>query len=178
MQVELHPHPISHSDAVSDVYVDLQRSAEFIDLWFVIHGDLSKIVLPDPSSPRRANNLWQNTCFELFVRGEGLAYHEYNFSPSSEWSAYGFDGYRAGMRDIPVTCEPTISVSQTPLGALETHVTLSLPLGIEASRVGLSAVIEEKDGVKSYWALAHPMGPPDFHHDACFAAILPAIGSE
>jgi len=40
--------------------------------------------------------------------------------------------------------------------------------------VGLSAVIEEIDGTKSYWALRHPPGPPDFHHPDCFALTLPA----
>ncbi len=40
--------------------------------------------------------------------------------------------------------------------------------------IGISAVIEETDGTKSYWALAHPPGKPDFHHPACFAATLPA----
>lgn len=38
--------------------------------------------------------------------------------------------------------------------------------------VGISAVIEELDGTKSYWALAHPPGKPDFHHPACFAGQL------
>jgi hypothetical protein len=39
--------------------------------------------------------------------------------------------------------------------------------------LGLSAVLEEKDGTKSYWALAHPPGDkPDFHHPDCFAARL------
>ena len=41
--------------------------------------------------------------------------------------------------------------------------------------MGLCAVIEEKDGTKSYWALAHPPGDkPDFHDPACFALELPA----
>ena len=31
-------------------------------------------------------------------------------------------------------------------------------------RVSITAVIEEKGGRKSYWALAHPPGRPDFHH--------------
>jgi hypothetical protein len=35
--------------------------------------------------------------------------------------------------------------------------------------LGLSAVLEEQDGTKSYWALAHPPGgKPDFHHPDCF----------
>jgi hypothetical protein len=39
---------------------------------------------------------------------------------------------------------------------------------------GLSAIIEEADGTRSYWALAHPPGEPDFHHPDCFALELPA----
>src|SRR3546814_9971873 len=41
-------------------------------------------------------------------------------------------------------------------------------------RVALSAVIEETDGTKSYWALRHPPGKPDFHHPDCFALALGA----
>ena len=41
-------------------------------------------------------------------------------------------------------------------------------------RLGLSAVIEAEDGTKSYWALNHPPGAPDFHHKDCFALELPA----
>ena len=33
--------------------------------------------------------------------------------------------------------------------------------------------IEEQDGRKSYWALAHPPGKPDFHHPDCFVLDLP-----
>jgi hypothetical protein len=40
-------------------------------------------------------------------------------------------------------------------------------------QLGLSAVLEEKDGTKSYWALAHPGEKPDFHDAGCFAAHLP-----
>ena len=39
---------------------------------------------------------------------------------------------------------------------------------------GICAVIEETDGTKSYWALAHPPGAPDFHHPDCFTLELPA----
>jgi hypothetical protein len=40
--------------------------------------------------------------------------------------------------------------------------------------LGLSAVLEEKDGTKSYWALVHPNADkPDFHDPGCFAAHLP-----
>lgn len=39
---------------------------------------------------------------------------------------------------------------------------------------GLTAVIEEAGGHKSYWALAHASGQPDFHKRSCFTLQLAA----
>jgi hypothetical protein len=39
-------------------------------------------------------------------------------------------------------------------------------------RLVLSAVLEDTDGVLSYWALQHPPGRPDFHHPDAFAVQL------
>ena len=39
-------------------------------------------------------------------------------------------------------------------------------------RLALTAVIEQRDSLKSYWALAHPAGQPDFHHADGFSQIL------
>ena len=47
-------------------------------------------------------------------------------------------------------------------------------VGIGAPHVG--AVIEEAGGIKSYWALSHPEGAPDFHDPSCFLASVPAPG--
>ncbi|WP_423604253.1 DOMON-like domain-containing protein [Sphingomonas sp. MS122] len=46
--------------------------------------------------------------------------------------------------------------------------------GAGAWEAAISAVIEESDGTKSYWALDHAHGKPDFHHPDCFALELPA----
>ncbi len=51
---------------------------------------------------------------------------------------------------------------------------LSLDWGEKDWKLALSAVIEETDGTKSYWALRHPPGAPDFHHPDCFALTLEA----
>ena len=51
-----------------------------------------------------------------------------------------------------------------------------MPFAFMAADLNLafSAVIEETGGTKSYWALTHPPGKPDFHHPTCFTATLPA----
>ncbi len=59
---------------------------------------------------------------------------------------------------------------------LAVTVELERPFGLVAGlawQVGLAAVIEDRRGRLSYWALAHPPGEPDFHHRDCFALELP-----
>jgi hypothetical protein len=125
--------------------------------------------LPLPAASVRSDGLWQQTCFEAFIGA--AAYCEFNFSPSSQWAAYDFASYRADMRERATDKAPEVG-----LDASQGHFALeaSFDVGGLSGRMGLSAVIEELDGTKSYWALAHPPGAPDFHHPACFAAALPA----
>src|SRR5690606_11105040 len=106
----------------------------------------------------------------------GDSYAEFNFSPSTEYAGYVFTGYREGMRGAHGP-GLTIGVEITP-SRLELRVSLGLRVvEFDASgplRLGLSAIIEETDGSKSWWALAHPQGKPDFHHADSFALNLPA----
>jgi excinuclease ABC subunit B len=46
-----------------------------------------------------------------------------------------------------------------------------LPAGA-AWRLAVATVVEARDGGLSYWALRHPLGPPDFHHPDGFALQL------
>jgi len=140
-----------------------------LTLSYSASGTISGVRLPDAAAPERTDGLWQHSCFEAFLRG-GEDYAEYNFSPSTQWAAYRFDGYRAGMRDADIA-GPEIETTIAP-ERFDLRVAIDLPAG--ATRLGLAAVIEESPGRKSYWALAHPPGPPDFHHIDCFALDLAA----
>ena len=73
------------------------------------------------------------------------------------------------MRDLSL---PPPRIERRIEGLAATIDLSGLPKGVW--RVGFSAVIEERDGTMSYWALAHPPGKPDFHHRDCFALELPA----
>lgn len=143
-------------------------------LWLdyhVTHSD--SLLTPATKQPARTDGLWKTTCFELFVRPQGgNSYVEFNFGPSSEWAAYAFDDYRTGMREFPsrnpeIQTTPSASHSWLAVRAMPTLPATPL-------QIALSAVIEETDGTKSYWALRHPPGPPDFHHPDCFALELAA----
>lgn len=172
---------VCHSDTPSSTVekVTVQLSATNIpgELWLEYNVTPSRhLRLPAEGDPVRANDLWKTTCFELFAQPvSGESYFEFNFSPSFEWAAYAFDGYRSGMRDLPWR-DPEIMISSAdPYFFLAVEAMPALPL--EPMQIGLSAVIEEMDGTKSYWALRHPPGKPDFHHPDCFALELPAASA-
>ena len=146
-----------------------RKASDVLDLTYLIFGALDRVSFPPAQTSSRADGLWKHSCFEAFL-GAGQSYYEFNFSPSSQWAAYRFDRHREGMRDVPLA-DPLIGWRADEDVARLT-ATLCLPAGL-TGRLGLSAVIEDKDGNRSFWALAHPPGPPDFHHAACFAAELP-----
>jgi hypothetical protein len=141
-------------------------------LSYTLTGDIHALILPAKTEPARADDLWQATCFELFLRGDGAAYREYNFSPSGEWAAYAFESYREGSRDIPAQIAIATDGDAESLNLTATLVTDLA----DVTRLALTAVIEERSGHKSFWAITHHAGPPDFHHDACFALRLADIG--
>lgn len=61
-----------------------------------------KVVVPPFAGKGRADDLWQTTCFELFLRQpESRGYTEFNLSPSERWNAYDFSGRREGMIERP-----------------------------------------------------------------------------
>lgn len=171
MRLALKLHPDSHCAAVRAIDVDVARmSSDLFALRYLVTGTIADLALAPATASERADNLWQHTCFEAFLCGQGEAYAEFNFSPSTQWAAYRFSGYRAGMSDSDIA-PPDIDVLANA-DSYELRVTVEMP-DDATGRFALSAVIEEKNGAKSYWALAHPPGKPDFHHAESFAYDLP-----
>jgi hypothetical protein len=170
--LSLSPHPDGRSP-VTRIEVETAREAPgLLRLTFHLFGVLDRVAIPQAEPPSRTDGLWKHTCFEVFL-GAGNGYYEFNLSPSSQWAAYRFDSYRAGMRDAAMP-DPLIAwCGEDGTGKLS--ATLQLPMDVTGP-LGLSVVIEDIDGSRAYWALAHPAGQPDFHHAACFAAELPSAG--
>jgi hypothetical protein len=175
MDFELQPHPAHPPRSIERVAARILGADEnWLRLRWRIDGAQS-LVVPDFSGKGRADGLWQATCFELFLRpGEGSEYCEFNLSPSERWAAYDFTGYRQAMSERPVEREPNTTMRRGSTFAIfDAAIPLSA-LPAEECRMNLAAVLEEQDGAKSYWALAHPAEKPDFHDPACFTATLPA----
>ena len=163
-------HPDHPPLDVTSIGVECRHEGERWHFRYLVEG-AARLVLPDRAEPGRADDLWQTTCFEAFVGGEGLTYREYNFAPSGEWAAYAFDSSREGMRNADHQAEVWLDGGEDWI-AVEAAVSGTFAPG---SPLNLTAVIEEQGGHKSYWALAHPAGPPDFHNRDCFIAHLPPV---
>ncbi|WP_019516812.1 DOMON-like domain-containing protein [Sphingomonas sp. Mn802worker] len=165
------PHPDHPPLAVRGATVDLRVTDPLgVLLSYTIEGQ-EAVVWPDRASPVRTDELWRTTCFELFLMFDDEEHYvEFNLSPSGAWAAYAFDGYRDAMSDLPRDLVPRVERTAT---GVEAACDLSgLPHG--ELLMSLTAVIEETGGRRSFWALEHPPGAPDFHHRDCFAARLPA----
>ena len=175
MRHALTRHPDSNCVAVTRIDVEVSRlGAGRLMLTYLVAGNLSELRLPPVTTSVRADELWQHTCFEAFVgTAVGASYYELNFAPSTEWATYRFGSYRSGVRVATEVGAPKIETQSAPdrftlQASLNVDGLSALPRDVPW-RLGLAAITEDTRGAKSYWALAHPPGKPDFHHFDCFA---------
>lgn len=168
------PHPDCAPLAVQAIKARITPDGDWVRLRWRIEG-AQKLVAPPFAGKGRADGLWRTTCFELFLQVPGEAgYVELNLSPSERWNAYDFTAYREGMAERPFPREPACTFRKGEALAIFDAAVPASALPPAPWRAGLTAVIEEQGGVKSYWAIAHPAGPPDFHDAACFVAKVVA----
>lgn len=172
---ELVPHPANPPLAVSSVQARiLALDAHWLTLRWRVEG-AGQLVIPPFAGKGRADGLWQTTCFELFVKPDGGgAYAEFNLSPSQRWAAYDFSGYRQGMAERARLRDPVCTPRRGQSLLIFDAAIPAAALPPLPWTYGLTAVIEEEGGHKSYWAIAHGADRPDFHSEACFAAHLAA----
>ncbi|MDD5268967.1 MAG: DOMON-like domain-containing protein [Methylococcales bacterium] len=147
-----------------------------LSLSYELTGNLAKIRIPAPQPSIAKDGLWEHTCFEAFTAVEGEpGYHEFNFSPSGQWAAYSFSDYRV-RSPWTASQRPAIRfVKSDGHLLLEAVIALGdLPRNManKPLQLGLAAVIEASDGSRSYWALHHPEGRPDFHDRRGFILSL------
>jgi len=173
-----HPRSVGASNQRISASIFRQAGTQII-LKFEVSGDVDKLHIPPFDKIRSGDKLWESTCFEMFVRSTSRsAYCECNFAPGGEWAAYRFDDYRAGMqtqKGLEVASMDTKTGPDRFSLSLKIDLTpVSLLSVAETWWVGLSAILQETGGAKSYWALTHPSEDPDFHHSDCFVVELGA----
>jgi hypothetical protein len=178
MQFNLVPHPSTLPGGPPfEVWARVEHAASLgavatTNIWFGVSAPADRFVIPPLTEPWRADELWRTTCFEAFFGAAGSrTYREWNFAPRGNWAAYDFSACREGMAPADVPSPPYIRMEDN-----FTWWTVGATIAVDAEpkwELGLSAVLEEQDGIKSYWALAHSSEKPDFHARDCFIAKLP-----
>lgn len=170
--MKLEPHVAAPPVGRFDLGAQARREDGALVFDYRVTGRIDDLVLADAAWPERTDNLWETTCFEVFARRpDETSYLEFNFAPSTRWAAYWFSAYRAGRIGPDIT-PPRIVMTKTAeelrfRAEIEAN---ALPQG--RLLLALTAVIEEKSGVKSYWSLAHAGADPDFHALEGFAFDL------
>ncbi|MCK9283935.1 MAG: DOMON-like domain-containing protein [Rhodocyclaceae bacterium] len=160
--------------AIERLTARAERGADgWLRFRYTVCGAVDRIALPASAATRQTDELWRHTCFEAFITAQdGPAYVECNFSPSGAWATYRFARYRTRMTPLVPSEPPRITLQTHAAGLiLEAELQLS-DFSAGPIRIGLTAVIEDKAGDPSYWALHHPCTQPDFHHRSGFTLRL------
>lgn len=170
-------HPYTPGERVWSISAEVSLDAATLVCHYSLHGEVDRLRIPAVRAGRRADGLWQHTCFEVFAAAPPASgYYEFNFSPSLDWAAYRFSEYREGMSPAGLTRAPGLNARRTSDKLeLTAHVHLAGLAGlagVPALKLALTAVIEDDNGSLSYWALRHAPGNPDFHDPDGFALEL------
>jgi hypothetical protein len=164
------------------IAASVARTARGCELRYELAGEVGDIIWPATRASQRSDGLWRRTCFEAFCAvPRATTYYEFNFSPSTEWAAYRFGGYRERLADPELASPPTIQLRH---GHLEARLDVTLDLEglprLAPSKpfdLALAVVIEGVDGGIHHFALAHPAEAADFHDRRGFLLTLAGNGA-
>ncbi len=150
---------------------ELNTNIDSIFVSFRIKKNLHLIELGNATPAKnRTLNLWEKTCFELFIKNESDEYVEFNFSPNFQWNCFYFkkpgspllelESMKMPILDILLSSEHFFLFAEIKKGYF--------PKGFfgnnEKLSCGISCVIQDQSKDNSYWALIHQDSRPNFHH--------------
>ncbi|MBS1972420.1 MAG: hypothetical protein JSU04_19095 [Bdellovibrionales bacterium] len=120
------------------------------------------------SQVARQDGLWQATCFEAFLQPSGQAkYYEFNFALNPAWNGYEFTAYREPQ---PPKATADFVLKAMSWNSEQKHLIVRFEnkSGATKFQAGLTAILQEKSGIKHYYAVAHKGPKPDFHLSESF----------
>lgn len=158
-----------------DITGELSVEPTRIQVRFNLGGEIHLLSYPElKSDVARADELWKTTCFEVFMKlVDQAAYWEYNLSPSGDWNVYRFQAYRQQQqREASIThIDIDVKKSDHKLQTLTASLPLPPVLRDQPLCLGVSSVVEDKQGHKHFYALNHVAAKPDFHDHKSFTIV-------
>jgi hypothetical protein len=152
---------------------EIERQQNQLTLKYQLTGQI--IIPPRVNHPTRQFNLWEDTCCEFFLGlKDSRQYWEFNLSPAGHWNVYRFLDYRQDLLE-------ETAFDRLPFEVVQGNDNLWLNLKVDLQRiippekslmVGVTAVIRDRAGQFSYWALTHPGKEADFHDRDAFRICL------
>lgn len=165
-----------------NVSVTLHKTDKY-RLVFMLLDPSESVLIPHERvkpSHERTIGLWENTCFEFFIRDQKdhSVYCEGNFALDFSWNIFWFNSYRQSpltefaaeklsnpIRDIFLSGKKSEIVIDIP----EELLSKFSPNSLEFS---FTAVVKTKDSKTHYLALKHSDALPNFHHPDSFSLFL------
>lgn len=158
-----------------NIEATIARGDNILNLNFTITGTIKDISFDKFSnSPERKWNLWEHTCFEMFIAStETSDYFEFNFSPSGNWNVFHLDDLRLGIKEHPhirITIHPPLIETNSYSQSIE--IVDQNEILKHYKQIGITAITKEKE-VAKYWSILHPKKDiPDFHTRESFCLKL------
>lgn len=152
-----------------ELSAEINQNDQSFFISFLLQGDLLPINLGIPSPRKeRTIKLWENSCFELFIKNSRNEYLEFNFSPRFEWNCFYFQKKGDPLQEWIKMQRPETDI----LLSLEKFFLVAeikkeyFPENFLSSNMsmGISSVLKLKNGELTYWALSHEDSKPNFHH--------------
>ena len=157
----------------------VSRQGNQLQVTYQLEDPLSLVALPIKNdNPERRHELWRTTCLEFFLGVVGTnRYWEVNLSPAGHWNCYRFEEYRQGMQEEgAIAMQASGGIAALPL-TQSGEVVATVELGAiirahEPLELGVTAVVEDRQGTLSYWAIAHTGPEADFHRRDSFTLTV------
>ncbi len=172
----LEPYPGLPAPSAVRVSGTAWRDGATLELTWQLEGPEASFSVPATAeNPKRTGDLWEQTCFEVFLAvPDRPGYREFNLSPAGHWNVFRFASYRSGPEEEEAFAALPFSVS-SQLGVCSVSAridTTRLGCGMDPWLLAIATVVAEPEGRLSYWALSHPGQQPDFHHAGAFVLHL------
>ena len=156
-------HTYANSNSIIKASIELQNSQ--LKLNYQIVDKIFKYHFPKQTKQQRVDNLWLDTCFELFIANRGKEeYWEINISPSTEWNSYHFTKYKEGMRESNLFSTPQIETSGSETRyRLSFETTIQKGILIKELEINISIILLDRDGKRNFYSINRRDDYPDFH---------------